>query len=138
MPQLHLAFEHYPCYLYWKCANWFFKKYCQQCCFLLQRILFLISRIKILSLYRRLLFSINRDYSNLKHLSVTQLFLLEMTLFFDRKNITQDRKRFITQSKLSESWWSAFVISTKKIFFSSWAWPTMTSFLCKLGPKNNF
>ena len=45
---------------------------------------------------------------------------------FLTKNITQDRKRFIIQPKhdiliklkVSESWWSAFVISAKKNCFS--------------------
>ena len=44
----------------------FSKMYCQQCPFLLQQMLFLISK-KNLSLYRRLMSLIKGDYSNLKH-----------------------------------------------------------------------
>ena len=61
---------------------------------------------------------------------------------FLTENITQDRKRsktyILIKGKLSEGWWSAFVISAKKKFFPSWAWPITIPLLCILVPKNNF
>ena len=45
----------------------------------------------------------------------------------------------VVKYKLSECWWSVFVISAKKKFFlPPWAWPIMTPFRCKLGPKKQF
>ena len=61
---------------------------------------------------------------------------------FLTENITQDRKRsktyILIKEKVSEGWWSAFVISAKKKSFPSWAGSIMIPFLCILVPKNNF
>ena len=68
MLQLHLVFEHCPCLSYLLTLLIFQKMYCQQCLFLLQQTLSLISRINHVFIELITVLSlINGDYSNLKH-----------------------------------------------------------------------